>query len=43
MLLELNQAGNFRAARAAPGGPEIKKNNFPTIGIELQWFSIEIF
>jgi hypothetical protein len=43
VLLQLNEAGNFRAARAAPGGPKVEQNNSAAKGIEFQWFPVEIF
>ena len=41
-VLKLDQVGNFRAARPAPGRPEIQQNYFPLELIKRNWFAVEI-
>src|SRR5260370_14349346 len=40
-ILELDEFGNFGAARSAPGGPEIKKDDFAFGAGERNGLSIE--
>ncbi len=40
-VLELDEVGNFGAARSAPGGPEIQKDNFAFGAGESDWLAIE--
>ncbi len=40
-VLKLNKVGNFGAARPAPGGPEIQKDDFAFGACERNGFAIE--
>jgi hypothetical protein len=41
--LQVDEAGNFRATRPAPGGPEIQKNHLSFVGLEANIFAIDVF
>ena len=40
-VLQSDKVGNFRAARSAPGGPEIKEDNFSLKGGDGEWLAVE--
>ena len=40
-VLQSDEVGNFRAARAAPGGPEIKEDNFSLEGGDGERLAVE--